>query len=102
MKISNKTPGALGNVDSAKIGKANDSAKKADAGLLDSIADSAKVDLSSRAMDIRKAKELATPTNDIDEAKVARLQKLIDAGEYRVDADAVADRLVDQHLLLPN
>jgi negative regulator of flagellin synthesis FlgM len=78
----------------------------ASAGLTDGLTEafapgnSSKVDLSSRAQDIRKAKELATPkAGDIDEAKVARLQKLIDAGKYNVDAEAVADRLVDEHLL---
>jgi negative regulator of flagellin synthesis FlgM len=58
---------------------------------------SSKVELSSRAQDIKKAKELATPSQDIDEAKVARLQGLIDAGKYKVNAEAVADRLLDEH-----
>ncbi|MCB0422740.1 MAG: flagellar biosynthesis anti-sigma factor FlgM [Bdellovibrionales bacterium] len=58
---------------------------------------SAKVDLSSRAQAMQKAKEIASDSS-IDEAKVARLQKLIDAGEYKTDASAIADRLVDEHL----
>jgi negative regulator of flagellin synthesis FlgM len=40
--------------------------------------------------------------NDVDEAKVSRLQKLIDEGKYHVDADAIADRLVDSHLEIPD
>lgn len=63
--------------------------------------DSARVELSSRAQEMAKAKELATPTDDIDEAKVARLQKLIDEGKYRVDASAIAERLLDEHLKMP-
>jgi flagellar biosynthesis anti-sigma factor FlgM len=60
---------------------------------------SARVDLSQRAQDIKKAKELATPAETIDEAKVARLQKMIDQGKYKIDAESIADRLVDEHLL---
>ena len=47
-----------------------------------------------------KAKAL-TDTQSIDETKVKRLQKLIDSGKYKVDAAAVADRLVDTHLKTP-
>lgn len=50
---------------------------------------------------MKRAKEIATPSNDIDESKVARLQKMIDAGEYRVDAEAIADKLLDEHLKMP-
>jgi flagellar biosynthesis anti-sigma factor FlgM len=38
----------------------------------------------------------------VDEAKVARLQKMIDEGSYKTDAAAIADRLVDAHLALPD
>ncbi len=62
---------------------------------------SSKVELSSRAQDIKKARELATPSNDIDEAKVARLQAMIDKGEYKVNAEAIADRLLDEHSKMP-
>lgn len=63
---------------------------------------SSKVELSSRAQDIKKAKELATPDTDgIDEAKVARLQALIDKGQYKVNAEAIADRLLDEHSKMP-
>ncbi len=66
------------------------------------IGSSSKVELSSRAQDIKKAKELATPGNDdIDEAKVARLQAMIDSGGYKVNAEAIADRLLDEHTKMP-
>ena len=35
---------------------------------------------------------------DVDEAKIAKLQKLIDEGKYKVDAKAIADKMVDEHL----
>lgn len=105
MKVSNKLPNAMQNAEAAKTGKAGaadsllESKKnKPSAGVDRSAMDSAKVDLSPRAQEMRKAKELATPSNDIDEAKVARLQKLIDEGKYKVDAEAIADRLLDEHM----
>jgi negative regulator of flagellin synthesis FlgM len=59
---------------------------------------SAKIDLSPEAQAYQKAKALAS-NDDIDEAKVSRLQKLIDEGKYNINAEAVADRLVDEQIL---
>ena len=64
------------------------------------VKNSARVDVSERAQLMQKAKDIASKTS-VDEAKVARLQKLIDEGKYKVDADAVADRLVDAHMDFP-
>jgi negative regulator of flagellin synthesis FlgM len=58
---------------------------------------SSKVEMSSQAQAMQKAKAIASK-DTIDEAKVARLQKLIDQGKYKVDAAAVADRLVDEQI----
>ncbi len=63
------------------------------------IASSSKVSVSDRAHMMQKAKEAAR-TDTVDEAKVARLQALIDAGKYQVDASKVADKLVDEHLIM--
>jgi negative regulator of flagellin synthesis FlgM len=63
--------------------------------------DATKLNVSSQARQISKAKEIASQ-DSIDEAKVARLQKMIDGGEYKVDAEAIADKLVNEHLLLPS
>lgn len=87
---ASKTGGAEALLDSKK-------AKSSGAEL----AGSARVELSARAQEMAKAKELATPSNDIDEAKVARLQKLIDEGKYKVDAQAIAERLLDEHMKMP-
>ena len=106
MKVSNKISNPTQNTDSAKTAKVGAEAilegKKGkssiDAGEMSA---SARVDLSSRAQDIKKARELASPS-DIDEAKVSRLQKMIDAGEYKVNAEAIADRLLDEQMKMPN
>lgn len=63
-----------------------------------SLMGSAEVKMSPEAQAFQKAKAIASDSS-IDEAKVSRLQKLIDEGKYRVDAAAVSDRLVDEQLL---
>lgn len=55
------------------------------------------VQISNRAQDILRAKEIAMKTPDVDEAKVARLQKMIDEGKYKVDAKEIASKMVDEH-----
>jgi negative regulator of flagellin synthesis FlgM len=59
--------------------------------------DSSQVKMSADAQAMQKAKAIAGK-DTVDEAKVARLQSLIDSGKYSVDAAAIADRMVDEHL----
>ncbi len=61
--------------------------------------DAVKLDLSERAQDVRKAKELAQAAPDVDMEKVEKFRKLIDDGKYKVDAKAVADRMVSEGLM---
>lgn len=95
----------IGNLDTSKTDKAhenktNSSLNPSSAKSSPALDASSKINVSERAQAMQKAKDIASDSS-IDEAKVARLQKLIDAGEYRVDSGAVADRLVDDHLLFP-
>lgn len=60
---------------------------------------SAKVDLSARAKDIQRAKELAVASPEVDQAKVEKFQKLIDEGKYKTDAKAIAEKMVEEHLM---
>ena len=60
--------------------------------------DAANVDLSDRAQDAKRIKDLAMKAPDVDMEKVARFREMIDSGNYKVDARAVADRMVDAHL----
>ena len=105
MKVSNKLPNAMQNAEAAKTTKVGVDAlegKKGKSAVVGAdSAQSARVDLSPRAQDIKKAKELATPGEGIDEAKVARLQAMIDAGKYKVDAEAIADRMLDEQMKMP-
>lgn len=102
MKVSNSGPkNVAGNAPatSTEATKSARSGKSAAAEALGAtVGSSTKVDVSSRAQEMKRAKEMATPSNDIDEAKVARLQAMIDSGSYKVDADALAERLVSEQL----
>ena len=107
MKVSNsKIGGPAGKLDTGKTGKADGaSALKKDvkAGGLSAkeMKEGSKVDVSERAQLMQKAKDIAGNMT-VDEGRVAYLQKMIDEGKYNVDADKIADRLVDEHLLIPD
>lgn len=106
MKVSNTGPNSVGSglAGTASTGAAAETAKSARSGkssaaeaLGATMGSSSKVEVSSRAQEMKKIKEAATP-GGVDEAKVARLQALIDSGSYKVDAEAIADRLVSEQL----
>ena len=105
MKVTDKPNMNLLKPETAKTQKSNSAVSDFDpkVGGLKSKQDlknSSSVDLSERAQLMAKAKEIASNAT-VDEAKVARLQKLIDEGKYKVDADKVADKLVDTHMDFP-
>lgn len=109
MKIThNKVGQNLNTSDAAKSDKTKGAGKasgESAASMLDtsdkSSAGPTRVNLSQRARDIQRAKEVATSAPDIDEAKVAKFQKLIDEGKYNVSAEDIADKMVDEHLNFP-
>lgn len=112
MKVTNNKIGnASGSLDSGKAGKTESAAAQAlkgdlgNAGALNAknaIKNAANVNVSERAQMMQKAKGLASQPMSVDEAKVARLQKMIDEGKYKVDAESIADRLVEEHLSIPD
>ncbi len=63
-----------------------------------SLGESTRVELSPKAQEAKRIKEIATAAPDVDEAKVAKFRQLIDEGKYKVDAKAIAERMVDEHL----
>lgn len=104
MKIThNKVGQNLNLTDAGKTDKASEKAKTSDVKAQQTVGfgmptDSSKVELSSRAKDIQKIKDLAMNAPDVDQAKVDKFQKLIDSGKYKVDSNAIASKLVDEHL----
>jgi negative regulator of flagellin synthesis FlgM len=61
---------------------------------------SANAEISSRAKDMAKAKQVAMDAPDVREAKIAALREQIQNKKYNVSADAIADKLVDDHVRL--
>jgi len=56
--------------------------------------------ISGKAREFSKAKAIAAETPDVREEKIAELKKRIAAGKYKIDDNAVADRLVDDHIAM--
>jgi len=57
-----------------------------------------KVELSSLAKDVSKARTQVDKTPDIRASKVEALKEKVSSGEYKVDPDKVAQKMVDEHL----
>lgn len=103
MKVSNSGPknvaGNAPTTSTADVAKSALSGKSSAAEALGAtVGSSTNVNVSSRAQEMKRAKEMSTPSSDVDEAKVARLQAMIDSGAYKVDSDAIAERLVSEQL----
>lgn len=60
--------------------------------------DSENIEISARAKENAQAKSVAKNAPDVNEEKIAKLKAAIESNSYKVDADALADRLVDEHL----
>jgi negative regulator of flagellin synthesis FlgM len=104
MKIThNKVGQNLNITDNKKAEKADGQGKDTKAADALSLfapqgADASKVAVSNRAQEAKKIKEMALAAPDVDQAKVEKFRKLIEDGKYKVDAKAVADKMVDDEL----
>ncbi len=101
MKVQN-SPVNVSGLEATRVDKVDLKSKKKPVGGANSedVISAAKVDLSPRAQDMKRIKDIAMAAPEVNADKVARLQKLIDEGKYKIDAQAVADKMVDEHLLL--
>jgi negative regulator of flagellin synthesis FlgM len=54
-------------------------------------------EISSKAKDMAKAHAVASAAPDVREDRIAELKKRIASGEYRVDSDAVAEKMIGEH-----
>ncbi len=91
-----QTEKASGAAKSGDVKKSSDSSQNSTAGTASS--EATKVQLSPRVQDIKKIKELAMNAPDVDGDKVAKFKQMIAEGKYKVDAKAIADKMVDEHL----
>ena len=62
------------------------------------LAEGAKVDISDKARLMHKAAEVVRSAKDASPEKIAALKKSIADGSYKVDADALADKILEDHL----
>lgn len=104
MKIThNKVGQNINLVDGAKTDRAGDAKAKSSAvGIGKDLPDlnaktsaATNVNVSDRAQEAKRIKDLAKRAPDVDMEKVEKFRKLIDSGNYKVDAKAVADKMVD-------
>ncbi len=58
---------------------------------------SANAEISSKAKDAAKAHVVAATTPDVREDRVAELKRKIAEGTYKVDSDAIADKMIREH-----
>ena len=58
----------------------------------------ASTEISVKSKEFSRVKGIATGTPDVRDDRVAALKRKIAEGSYQVDSDAIADRMVDEHL----
>jgi negative regulator of flagellin synthesis FlgM len=83
-------------VGASKTGKA-EKTDKASAASTSSTA-AANTEISSKGKEFAKAKAAAAKAPDVREDRVADLKSQIASGKYKVDSDAIADRMFDEHI----
>jgi negative regulator of flagellin synthesis FlgM len=103
MRVNQTNSNQVQGTETKRTGKAdkaqdNRAAAAAKGGESAKSSDAVKSDISSRAKDSAKARAVATSAPDVREDKIAELKRRIADGNYKVDAGAVADRMVNEHL----
>jgi negative regulator of flagellin synthesis FlgM len=93
MEISNKVPPVQGASNVQPSGK-NQAYRQTS-----SVAKGDQVELSAKAKELQAAREAIQKMDDVDHAKVAKIKARIAAGTYKVDADIIAGKMIDESLL---
>jgi len=57
------------------------------------------VEISSRSREMQKVHEVLQAAPDVRTEKVASLKKLIQAGEYKIDNDGLAEKMIRESVL---
>lgn len=60
--------------------------------------ESVKPEISQKSREFAQAKGIASAAPDVREEKIAEIKRRVAEGKYQVNDDAVADRMVDDHL----
>ena len=108
MKVSNKD-----SVDLSQVARSKHGGKAGKAGAAKGADDSApasgaspfggtaNVDISSEAKSMAAANAIAR-TDNVDEAKIARVKAMINGGTYKPDFGKVADKMINENVLQEN
>ena len=94
MEISNKVPPVQKTAYVKQTSKTTE-AKPANA----AVAKGDQVELSAKARELQAARDAIQKMDDVDHEKVARVKAQIKAGTYKVDADKIAGKMIDESLL---
>lgn len=92
MEISNKVPP----IQSTSYVK--EAAKTSASSAAGSTAKGDKVDLSAKAQELQAASEAIKKMDDVDHAKVAEIKAQIEAGTYKIDANKIAGKMLEESL----
>ena len=58
-----------------------------------------KVELSAQSKEINRINDVLKETPEVRSEKIAAIKKQIEEGQYNVDAEAVADRMIKESIL---
>lgn len=100
MKVSNNTPPSTQMVEQSKSAERSQAGERAEAKATGdkNIDGNSMVRISDDAKLMQKATEMAHSAPDVRADRVAALRAQIDSGTYHIDAGAIADRLLTEHL----
>ena len=57
-------------------------------------------EISDKAKDLAKAYAVASAAPDVREDRIAELKKRIASGDYKIDSDSIADKMLGEHVSL--
>ncbi len=103
MKVNSSVSSNIQGTQTEGLKKTDKSVKADRAGQVEKLAKEqsssvpAKSEISSAGKEFAKAHAVASATPDVREDRIAELKKRIAAGDYKVDADAIADKMINEH-----
>ncbi len=71
-------------------------------GAINTAADDDTVNITSVAQDIKKASDTGISEPIINEKRVAEIKTAIEAGNYKIDPNRIADKMLQLEIKLPN
>lgn len=93
MEISNKVPPVK------STAYVDGPSKAAQNNAVSPVAKGDQVELSAQARELQAAREAVLKMDDVDRDKVAKIKAQIEAGTYKIDADKIAGKMIEESLL---